>query len=37
MACTFQAIIDKKFALLIGLKNDDMDMDGMIATKHNKD
>ena len=32
MVCTFQATIDGKFAPLIGLKNDDMDIDIMITT-----
>ena len=32
MACTFQATIGGKFAPLIGLSNEDMDMDTMITT-----
>ena len=31
-ACTFQATIGGKFAPLIGLSNEDMDMDTMITT-----
>ena len=32
MACTFQATIGGKFAPLIGLSDEDMDMDTMITT-----
>ena len=32
MACTFQATIGVKFAPLIGLSDEDMDMDTMITT-----
>ena len=32
MACTFQATIGRKFALLIGLSDEDMDIDTMITT-----
>ena len=32
MACTFQATIGGKFASLIGLRDEDMDMDTMITT-----
>ena len=32
MACTFQATIDGKFAPLIGLSDEDMNMDTMIIT-----
>ena len=32
MACTFQATIGGKFAPLIGLRDEDMDMDTMITT-----
>ena len=32
VACTFQATIGGKFALLIGLSDEDMDMDTMITT-----
>ena len=32
VACTFQATIGGKFAPLIGLSNEDMDMDTMITT-----
>ena len=32
VACTFQAMIDGKFAPLIGLSDEDMDMDTMIIT-----
>ena len=32
MACTFQATVGGKFAPLIGLQDDDMDIDGMIIT-----
>ena len=32
MACTFQATIVEKFASLIGLSDEDMDMDTMITT-----
>ena len=32
MACTFQATIGGKFAPLIGLSDEDMDMDTMIPT-----
>ena len=32
MACTFQATIGGKFASLIGLSDEDMDMDTMITT-----
>ena len=31
MACTFQATIGRKFAPLIGLSDEDMDMDTMIT------
>ena len=31
MACTFQATIDGKFAPLIGLNDEDMDIDTMIT------
>ena len=32
MACTFQATIGGKFATLIGLSDEDMDLDTMITT-----
>ena len=32
VACTFQAMIGGKFAPLIGLSDEDMDMDTMITT-----
>ena len=32
MACTFQATIGGKFAPLIGLREEDMDIDTMITT-----
>ena len=32
MACTFQATIGGKFAPLIGLSDEDMDMDTLITT-----
>ena len=32
VACTFQAIIGGKFAPLIGLRDDDMDIDTTITT-----
>ena len=32
VACTFQATIGEKFAPLIGLSDEDMDMDTMITT-----
>ena len=32
VTCTFQATIGGKFALLIGLSDEDMDMDTMITT-----
>ena len=32
MACTFQAKLDVKFALLNGLRNDDMEIDYVITT-----
>ena len=32
VACTFQAMIGEKFAPLIGLSDEDMDMDTMITT-----
>ena len=32
VACTFQATIDGKFAPLIGLSHEDMDIDTMITT-----
>ena len=32
VACTFQAILGGKFALLFGLSDEDMDMDTMITT-----
>ena len=32
VACTFQATIDGKFAPLIGLSDEDMDIDTMITT-----
>ena len=32
MACTFQAMIGGKFAPLIGLSDEDMDIDTMITT-----
>ena len=32
MACTFQATIGGKFALLIGLRDENMDIDTMITT-----
>ena len=32
MACTFQAKLDVKFALLNGLRNDDMGIDSVITT-----
>ena len=32
VACTFQAMIGEKFALLIGLSDEDMDIDTVITT-----
>ena len=32
MACAFQAIVGEKFAPLIGLKGNDMDIDTMVTT-----
>ena len=32
MACTFQATIGEKFAPLIGLSDEDMDIDNMVTT-----
>ena len=32
VVCTFQATINGKFTLLIGLRDDDMDIDAMITT-----
>ena len=34
MACTFQATIGGKFAPLIGLRDEDMDIDTMITTNN---
>ena len=34
VACTFQATIGGKFAPLIGLSDEDMDIDTMISTKY---